>query len=531
MQGVTFGAAGSFVRWGPEGERAGTLPLATPAGATVPLVDRAACARCHAVDDVRDPAARCVRGPAVVCFDEHPHRADRYVAWEAAREVALAVGVPARANLAPWGWSGGALAVGALAWMAASRRRKSEKAAPAPPVAPRVRLPVIDAATCLGCSACVDACPFDVLAIERFVAVVARPSECCGVVHCADVCPNGSLRIADGDVIGDRPLLDAHLESTTAPGVFLAGDLTGLPLIRNAIEQGARVADRVADARARRHPDLDLLVVGAGPAGLSALVRARERGLRAACVEQAAFAASIRNFPRGKVVFDVPGQPPLGGALWMGEATKEELIQRWTLAVRSRALDVREHRRVVEFGRDAEGFVVECAREDGERESVRAGCILLAIGRRGTPRALPIDVAPELASKVSYALADARAFAGADVLVVGLGDTAMEAAMGLAHAGARVTVSYRGAGFARGKERNRAALSELAERGRVAIRWETEVIRVGRGTATLRGPRGDETLANDAVLVLIGGTPSWDLVTRAGVRLAAAAEIERAPGP
>jgi thioredoxin reductase len=328
------------------------------------------------------------------------------------------------------------------------------------------------------------------------------------VIHCADACPNGSLRIADGGDALDAPRVTAHLESRDAPGVFVAGDLTGLPLIRNAIEQGARVAERVASVGGPRHPERDLVVVGAGPAGLSALMRAKELGLRATALEQSTFAASLRSFPRGKVVFDVPGLPPLDGPLWMGEGTKEELIAHWTRAVRSRALDVREHRRVVDVARDAHGFAVTAEGEGGARELVRAARVLLAVGRRGTPRTIPLDVAPGAEGKISYALADARAFSGARVLVVGLGDAAMEAAIALATVGARVTVSYRGAAFSRGKERNVAELRALAARDRVTLVFESRLVAVDPTTATLAIAGERRVLANDAVLALIGGVPS-----------------------
>ena len=532
-EGVTFEADRHFVVWGPGGERLGTSALTAPAGVTVPLLSARACAKCHALESPTDPLARCVAGGRpgagswVTCFDEHAAEAGgppRLAAWEAARTVAVTVAPPVvRSSAAPWGWVGGAACVGALAFVAFARPRASRKraASPAPAPPPRVRLPVINASTCLGCSACVDACPFDVLEIDRFFAVVARPEACCGAVVCAEACPNGSLQIAEGELAPERPRVSPALESLDTPGLYLAGDLTGLPLIRNAMRQGASVAEHLAATTPRDHPELDLVVIGAGPAGLSAALRAKELGLRAACLEQGTFAESLRSFPRGKVVFDLPGATPLEGPLWMQEATKEELIARWTHAVRAAALDVREQRKVTGVEREPSGFVVSAARPDGSITRVRAARVLLAIGRRGSPRTLPMRVAPGCEGRVSYALADAAAFAGRRVIVVGLGDTAIEAALALSQQpGTTVTVVHRGETFTRGKARNVAAIRSRVAKKAIDLRFRTALEELEAHSAVLRTPEGTERIPCDAVLVLIGGEPSWNLVRVAGVKLA-----------
>jgi thioredoxin reductase/ferredoxin len=531
-EGVTFEGEKRFIHWGPAGNIEGTASLAGPAGVSVPFVPVASCGGCHRLEDPRDPAAPCVGQGVLTCFDEHERaggasHSDRFVAWEAAREIAVRARPSVGSSLAllPFASVGAAIGIGVVVFAASARRPRPRSPAAPPAPAVRVRLPMIDPATCLGCSACVDACPFDVLAIDRFVAVVARPAECCGAVLCADVCPNGSLQIGDGDLAPERPRVDAYLESVDQAGVFLAGDLTGLPLVRNAIRQGASVAERVSRTLGRQHPELDLVVVGAGPAGLSAMLRAKELGLRAVCIEQWTLAASIRSFPREKIVFDVPGGDPLEGPLWMKEATKEELVARWGHAVRARGIDLREHRRVTDVARDQDGFVVTFAPggpgDDGAPQAVRGASVLLAIGRRGTPRKLPASIAPGADEMVSYSLADARSFRGMRVLIVGLGDTAIEAAIALAHQpGASVTISYRGASFTRGKQRNVAELRALALRGQVRIAFDSTLARVDPGVATLLLGGETERIPCDKVLVLVGGVPSWDLVARAGVLLA-----------
>jgi thioredoxin reductase len=552
-QGVTFGDDGSFVRWGAGAEVAAPRHVGggVKPGATVPLVALATCARCHDPTSARDPIAACVPAEvrvsairdagaetllertASLCFDEHRSVAvaeGRKVAWEGAREAATTTAWVggARANGSPWlplgGAFAGAMALGATASLLERRKRAKSSAPVVQPVAPatRKRLPTINPGTCLGCYACVDACPFDVLTIERYVAVVARPEECCGVVLCEQVCPNGSLTITLGEPVLDRPVVDAHLESVDVPGLFLAGDLTGLPLIKNAINQGVRALDRIATTLPKKGKEpFDVVVVGAGPAGLSAALRAQERGLSCVVVEQSSVAASVKSFPRDKIVYDPPLDLPVEGELWLKEATKEELVAQWTRIVRARAIDVREGRQVTGVERDGAAFVVRCTREGSSAETFRGARVILAIGRRGTPRELDLSIDAGAEERVSYALADARSFAGKRVVIAGLGDTAMEAAIAIARQPeTSVTISYRGSTFARGKARNIAEVKDLVAKGRLRLLFETVPVAVTRTSVTVAGVtsgKGRRTLQAEALLVLVGGVPSWDLLERAGL--------------
>jgi cation diffusion facilitator CzcD-associated flavoprotein CzcO len=218
---------------------------------------------------------------------------------------------------------------------------------------------------------------------------------------------------------------------------------------------------------------------------------AKELGLRSVVVEQKTMAASIKSFPRNKLVFDPPLDVPLEGELWLRESTKEELLVQWTRIARARALRILEHHVVTRVRRDGSLFAIVATTPDGERE-LSASRIVLAIGRRGTPKALDALVAPDAESRVSHALADARSFAGQRVLVVGLGDAAMEAACALARQpGTEVTVSYRGADFARGKARNIDDVKTLAARGRMRIVFESSVERVDVGRVRLVRGHGD----------------------------------------
>ncbi len=401
-----------------------------------------------------------------------------------------------------------------------------------------MRLPQIDTTSCLGCYACVDACPYDVLEVERYVAVVARPDACCGLTLCEQRCPNGSLRITDGEPIGDRPRLDDDLQSLDVPGLYLAGDVTGLPLIKNAILQGARAAERIAASLRDRAPDrapdrargegaLDLVIVGAGPAGISAALRAGELGLSFVVIEQGSVAQSIRSFPRGKLVFDQPLELPVAGKLWLRESTKEELLSHWLRIVRQARLPVREDTRVTAIAREADLFRVTIEpREGGAPETLAARRVLLAIGQRGSPRRLGVPLAPDVEARVHYHLSDARSFEGKRVIVVGLGDVAMEAAVALSRQpSTAVTVVHRGEAFARGKARNIAEVKRLADTGRVGLRLGTEIAAITADRVTLRARDGAEaSLGWDAVRVMIGSIPPWDVLRAAGVRTIADGE-------
>ena len=490
-----------------------------------------------------------------VCSNQHG--TDRALAWEAAREVAAVaptVGASRGTFGGPWTWLGAGLGAAALAFagvrggraFGAARRASKRRDAAPPPEAmlrppTRMRLPQINTNTCIGCYACVDACPYDVLEVERYVAVVARPDACCGLTLCEQRCPNGSLVITDGEPIGDRPRISDALESLDTPGLFLAGDVTGLPLIKNAILQGAHAVDQVAaslkarrdsaprspDARAGQDAVLDLIVVGAGPAGISAALRAKELGLRCETIEQGSVAQSIQSFPRGKLVFDQPLELPVTGKLWLKESSKEELLAQWLRIVRQERLVIHQDTRMSAIARDpGGGFVVSTEPREGGATTRRAARrVVLAIGQRGSPRRLPFDISEEVEARVHYHLADARSFEGKKVVVVGLGDVAMETTIALGRQpDTGVTVVYRGSDFSRGKTRNIDEVRRMRDAGRIELLFDTAVEGITRDQVSLRTPAGRVTRRYDAVMVMIGSIPPWDTLRAAGIQTAAAGD-------
>lgn len=551
-------------RAGQEGTSVQVGALGGTKAISVPTPPAARCAGCHQPGSASDPVTRCLAPGAsaaeavTLCFDEHrgpaeasaAGDAERDAAYEAARSALAAAGSPARAR-PDSGWLGVLVAVGLGLVTSAWLRRKQLRAVPqdaASPVTPGGsalrRLPTIDESTCIGCNACVDACPYDVLQLERYVATVVRPADCCGLTLCEQRCPNGSLVVREGEPLFDRPRLSTDLQAETSPGVFLAGDVTGLPLIRNAINQGARAiealaADLAAASGLEQGAALDVLIVGAGPAGLSAALGAEVAKLNYLVVEQGSVAESIRSFPRGKLVFDQPLSVPKIGDLWLEESSKEALLSKWRRIVREQRLRIEEGWRVVgvaplDGGPPLGALQVELRAIDGRTRQIVTRRVVLAVGKRGSPRKLPIQVPDAALDRVHYHLADAQTFAGQRVLIVGLGDVAMETAVALGRQpGTQVTVAYRGAAFRRGKSRNVQELERLARGERVELLWSTEISAIdavsqpGAGPAqglAVRLSRAGAPLAGewDAVFVMIGSVAPWELLKRFGVERAGA---------
>ena len=375
--------------------------------------------------------------------------------------------------------------------------------------------PIIDSSHCLGCATCVAACPEkNVLGIIDHRAHLISPSSCIGHGACKTACPVDAIQLVFGTATRgvDIPLVGEDFQ-TSMPGIYIAGELGGMGLIRNAIAQGKQALDAIANSgRTGQADQLDVLIVGAGPAGISAAMAAKELGLSYKVLEQDTIGGTIAHYPRGKVVMTAPARLPLVGEFRFGETSKEDLMQFWTEVVEKTELDICTGERVSAIESFDGGFEVSA----GSR--YRAGNVLLAIGRRGTPRKL--GVAGEDHSKVIYSLMEPEQYRGQKVLVVGGGDSALEAAMSLSEEpGTEVVLSYRGDAFSRAKAKNRERVAAAGESGQLRIELASTVQQIMPDSLRLKTADGETEFANDAVLVCAGGILPTPFLEKVGIKV------------
>ena len=369
---------------------------------------------------------------------------------------------------------------------------------------------------CIGCGSCVKACPEQehhvVLGIVRGRAELINPGDCIGHGACKTACPVEAITLVFGTERRgvDIPLLTPSFE-TSVPGIFVAGELGGMGLIRNALEQGRQAVDAIRGRGKASGDMLDLLIVGAGPAGFSASLTAMSHGMRCATIEQESLGGCVFQYPRGKLVMTAPATVPLVGKINFRQTSKESLLQFWKEAERKTGVKINYKERVEDITRERGGFLVKTS-----RAQYRARAVLLAIGRRGTPRKL--NVPGEELPKVVYRLIDPEQYAGQRVLVVGGGDSALEAAASVAESGSGgVVLSYRGDAFDRAKARNRDRVQAAAKSGTLQVLLKSNVKQIEHEQVAIEHDGQVLSVRNDAVIVSAGGVLPSDFLRRVGI--------------
>jgi thioredoxin reductase (NADPH) len=378
--------------------------------------------------------------------------------------------------------------------------------------------PVVDPGLCIGTGSCVDVCPEgDVLGLRSGQALAIAPASCIGHGLCERACPVEAITLVFGTKARgvDIPRIREDFE-TNVPGLYIVGELGGMGLIRNAFEQGRQCIEGIVRKKnGGRRDMLDLAIVGAGPAGLSSSLHAKRAGLRFVMLEREADpGGTVRHYPRKKLVMTSPVSIPGFGKVGTREIAKEELIGLWDRIAREADLPLLTGRTVDAVRRVQDGFEVVA----GEERHV-AQRVILAIGRRGLPRRL--GVPGEELDNVQYALAEAEAFAGDRLLVVGGGDSAVEAALALSQEpDTDVRISYRRESFNRIKPGNRTRLERALQDGSVDILWRTNVTRIEPDRVRIAEEGGREyEVPNDQVLIFAGGELPTPFLRACGVAI------------
>lgn len=377
--------------------------------------------------------------------------------------------------------------------------------------------PLIDVNSCIRTGACISACPEkDIIGIVNGKATTINASHCVGHGACFHACPTQAITLVIGtEKRGvELPHVDQTFESNV-PGIFIAGELGGMGLIKNAVEQGKQAVENIARTSKVQHDaTYDLIVVGAGPAGISATLTAKKLRLKCLTLEQDTLGGTVFTFPRSKIVMTSAMDLPLYGKVKLFETSKSELLSLWLDALKKNQITIRENTKVEQINPKDDYFEIKTL----SGEKITAKNILLAIGRRGTPRKL--GVPGEIQEKVAYRLLEPEGIEGKEIVVVGGGDSAVESAMLLAEQN-NVVLSYRNEVFSRLKPKNSERILEAAANGKVQLWFNTNVVEIGKEDITFNNSKTGEDvkLKNDLVFIFAGGELPTQFLMKAGITI------------
>jgi thioredoxin reductase (NADPH) len=375
--------------------------------------------------------------------------------------------------------------------------------------------PFIDPNVCIGGAACVSACPeHDIIGIVNGKGVLVNASSCVGHGACFHACPVEaiSLKIGTEKRGVDLPHVNQNFE-TNVKGIYIAGELGGMGLIKNSVEQGKQATDNIsADIDKNHIANYDLVIIGAGPAGISASLQAKTLGLKSITIEQDSLGGTVYNFPRAKIVMTSPMDLPGYGKIKLFETSKTELLNLWQKVISENQIQVKEHTKVGEIRKDGSNLMV--VTDKGEQFSTNK--VLLAIGRRGSPRKL--NTAGEDMEKVAYRLLEPERIENKHVLVVGGGDSAIENALLLAPNNT-VTLSYRSESFNRLKPKNAENIKNAIDKNLIRMEFSSTVERISEKTVILERNEKEFLVENDLVYIFAGGELPTQFLEKSGIEI------------
>jgi thioredoxin reductase (NADPH) len=403
----------------------------------------------------------------------------------------------------------------------AGRKRHRLAQMPAMVAGPRVLVHDINDDRCTGCDACVAVCPTNVLDLVNNKSRVLRFADCIQCEACMFACPTEAL-VMFPEGAQPPPLKVPEIDEnfqTAVRGQYLIGEVAGKPLVKSAANLGRAVIEHML--MTGLHPgghghgqgSVDVAIVGSGPSGLSAALTCINRGLSYVILEKEQLIAStISRYPKGKLVMAEPYDTLNLSLLPVFDSSKEQLIPIWKELIDRIGLRVNLGESVETVTPGPGGFEIKTT-----VAQYRAQRVVLGIGTRGKPRTL--QVPGENLPKVNNLLEDPDEWRGRSVLVVGGGDSAVEAALALADAGAKVIISYRGKGFNRAQPKNKQAIEQYAAQGRIKAKLGSQVMGFDQESVTLALADGaHKKYPNDAAFVLIGADPPVAWLEKLGVR-------------
>lgn len=370
---------------------------------------------------------------------------------------------------------------------------------------------------CIKTGACIAACPeHDILGIVNGRATTINASQCIGHGACFHACPTQAITLVIGtEKRGvDLPHVNQNFE-TNVPGIFIAGELGGMGLIKNAVEQGKQAAENIVKSISKNHgAEYDLVIVGAGPAGISASLAAKKHQLKSIILEQDTLGGTVFTFPRAKIVMTSPMDLPLYGKVKLYQTSKHELLNLWNTVLTKNNISIKEKSKVESIEKENGYFKISTL----SGEQYTANRVLLSIGRRGTPRKL--NVPGEESEKVAYRLLEPENITGKDVLVVGGGDSAIESALLLAESN-KVTLSYRNDVFSRLKPGNSSRINEAISNGTIDVRLNSNLLAIEKNEILLSVGKEAENikLKNDLVYIFAGGELPTQFLEKVGITI------------
>lgn len=377
--------------------------------------------------------------------------------------------------------------------------------------------PVVDTSRCINSGACIKACPeHDILGIQNGKATIINAAQCIGHGACFRACPVEAISLWIGTERRgvELPHVSPDFE-TNVPGIFIAGELGGMGLIRNAVTQGREAVESIIKKIDKNHKaTYDLVIVGAGPAGISATLAAKKAGLKTLTLEQDTLGGTVYTYPRSKIIMTHPMDLPLYGKVKLKETSKDELLNLWIKVLEENNISIQENTKVEAINRVGNEFEIETL--NGEKITTKT--VLLALGRRGTPRKLGVE--GEMSQKVAYRLLEPELIQNKKVLVVGGGDSAVESALLLANENT-VTLSYRSEKFSRLKTKNAELIKNAALTGLVDIQYSTEVIAINEKQVHLINKITNEnmTIDNHMVYIFAGGELPNGFLKKCGIQV------------